>query len=54
MKLVRDNQWFKEELYARFHVLGFEGTWEGKRPLESLTLGLPPAPEFNAQAPALA
>lgn len=30
---VRENGWFREELYARFRVLGFEGTWEGRNPL---------------------
>ncbi len=55
VKLVRDNKWFKEELYARFHVLGFDGTWEGKRPLDSLRLGLPSAePAPTPPAPALA
>lgn len=54
IKQVRDNKWFKEELYARFHVQGFEGAWDGKRPLESMNLGLPPTPEKSAPAPALA
>lgn len=30
---VRAENWFSEELYARFAVLGDFGTWEGKRPL---------------------
>lgn len=30
---VRSNGWFKEELYARFKVLGTEGTWQGREPL---------------------
>jgi spheroidene monooxygenase len=30
---VRRNGWFKEELYARFRVLGTEGTWGGRPPL---------------------
>ncbi|MBK5933439.1 spheroidene monooxygenase [Rhodovulum imhoffii] len=33
---VRDGNWFKEELYARFRILEDEGTWEGKSPLEKL------------------
>jgi spheroidene monooxygenase len=33
---VRDGKWFREELYARFHVLGDFGSWEGKSPLERL------------------
>ena len=32
---VRDGKWFREELYARFAVLGDTGTWEGKRPLDT-------------------
>jgi spheroidene monooxygenase len=31
---VRDGNWFSEELYARFHVLGESGTWKGASPLE--------------------
>jgi spheroidene monooxygenase len=30
---VRENGWFKEELYARFRVLGAEGTWHGRSPV---------------------
>jgi len=33
IKAVRDEGWFKEELYARFRVLGAEGQWEGADPL---------------------
>ena len=33
VRRVRENGWFKEELYARFRVLGFDGTWDGRRPL---------------------
>ena len=33
---VRDGNWFSEELYARFRILGESGTWEGGSPLESL------------------
>ncbi len=36
IKAVRDGDWFKEELYARFHVLGDAGTWGGKSPLKHL------------------
>jgi spheroidene monooxygenase len=32
---VRHNGWFKEELYARFRVLAFDGQWEGGDPLEA-------------------
>ncbi len=30
---VRQGHWFREELYARFRVLGDAGTWEGRSPL---------------------
>jgi len=33
---VRDGNWFSEELYARFAILGEAGTWEGKSPLAAL------------------
>ena len=33
---VRDEGWFREELYARFRVLGSAGRWEGGNPLASL------------------
>jgi spheroidene monooxygenase len=33
IKGVRQNGWFKEELYARFRVLGSEGTWQSREPL---------------------
>lgn len=36
IKAVRDEHWFKEELYARFTVSGDTGTWEGKSPLAHL------------------
>jgi len=36
IRAVRDGNWFREELYARFHVAAASGTWEGKRPLERL------------------
>ncbi|AHM03512.1 Spheroidene monooxygenase [Roseibacterium elongatum DSM 19469] len=32
IKAVRDGQWFKEELYARFRVDAVEGEWEGQTP----------------------
>lgn len=34
IKAVRDEGWFREELYARFHVLDAAGTWNGDQPLE--------------------
>ncbi|MEM6665348.1 MAG: spheroidene monooxygenase [Pseudomonadota bacterium] len=33
VKNVRENGWFKEELYARFRVLAHDGTWEARDPL---------------------
>jgi spheroidene monooxygenase len=38
IKAVRDEGWFREELYARFTLLCDEGTWNGTSPLkEALT-----------------
>ncbi|HBG98500.1 MAG TPA: spheroidene monooxygenase [Rhodobacteraceae bacterium] len=36
IKAVREGKWFREELYARFRVVGIEGTWEGREPLRDL------------------
>ena len=36
IKAVRDGGWFKEELYARFRLLGDAGTWGGVSPLAQL------------------
>lgn len=36
IKAVRDGNWFREELYARFRILGDEGTWQGTSPLKAL------------------
>lgn len=36
IKAVRDGQWFREELYARFRVTGTRGTWGGISPLRHL------------------
>jgi spheroidene monooxygenase len=33
IRAVRDGDWFREELYARFNVLDAEGTWLGRNPL---------------------
>lgn len=38
IKAVREGAWFKEELYARFSILGDTGTWGGKSPLQGLDL----------------
>ena len=36
IKAVRDGNWFAEELYARFAILGDSGSWEGASPLDKL------------------
>jgi spheroidene monooxygenase len=38
IKAVREGDWFKEELYARFSILGDRGTWGGISPLKGLKL----------------
>lgn len=37
IRAVRDGNWFSEELYARFRVIGTAGTWAGGDPLARLT-----------------
>ncbi len=36
IKAVRDGNWFREELYARFSLLADEGSWDGASPLSRL------------------
>ncbi len=36
VRAVRDGDWFSEELYARFRVLGDRGSWHGTSPLRRL------------------
>ena len=36
IRAVRDEGWFREELYARFAILSDTGTWNGTSPLERL------------------
>jgi spheroidene monooxygenase len=36
IRAVRDGNWFREELYARFRVLGDAGSWQGGSPLNRL------------------
>ncbi len=36
IKAVRSENWFSEELYARFSVLGTEGTWHGRDPIKGI------------------
>ncbi|WP_298844602.1 spheroidene monooxygenase [uncultured Roseobacter sp.] len=38
IRAVRDGNWFSEELYARFAILGDTGTWGGTSPLKHLEL----------------
>ena len=38
IRAVRDNDWFREELYARFAVRSDYGTWNGTSPLASLDM----------------
>ena len=33
IKAVREGDWFAEELYARFRILGSQGLWGGVDPL---------------------
>ncbi len=43
IRAVREGKWFKEELYARFRILGTRGTWEGQNPLRTLEYEAAPA-----------
>jgi spheroidene monooxygenase len=36
IQAVRDGDWFREELYARFRIIGDQGTWHGQSPLSKL------------------
>jgi len=36
IRAVREGNWFREELYARFRVLGDAGSWQGVSPLDRL------------------
>ena len=36
IQAVRADDWFREELYARFRIIGERGTWEGGSPLARL------------------
>jgi spheroidene monooxygenase len=36
IKAVREGQWFAEELYARFRIVGTEGSWNGSDPIRTL------------------
>ncbi|QNH64116.1 spheroidene monooxygenase [Hymenobacter sediminicola] len=36
IRLTRQEQWYGEELFARFRVLHTEGTWDGRNPTDTL------------------
>jgi len=38
IQAVRDGDWFREELYARFRILSDRGTWHGQSPLSKLDI----------------
>jgi spheroidene monooxygenase len=38
IRAVREGDWFREELYARFRILATRGTWEGVDPVANLEL----------------
>ncbi|HKL55216.1 MAG TPA: spheroidene monooxygenase [Roseovarius sp.] len=38
IQAVREGDWFREELYARFRILGDHGTWYGQSPLSNLNI----------------
>lgn len=38
IQAVRDGKWFREELYARFRILGESGSWHGQSPLDRLKI----------------
>lgn len=38
IKAVRSENWFREELYARFQITDQQGSWMGKNPLEKLQM----------------
>ncbi len=38
IRAVRDGNWFQEELYARFRILGDSGSWHGESPIAGLDL----------------
>ena len=38
IQAVRDGDWFREELYARFRILSDHGTWHGQSPLSKLDI----------------
>lgn len=48
---VRRGCWFREELYARFAVVGSHGTWEGCDPLAGILAPTCPHPTDTSPAP---
>ncbi|MFN3970433.1 MAG: spheroidene monooxygenase [Gemmobacter sp.] len=47
---VREHGWFREELYARFRILGAQGQWEGGNPLARLPAPPPLLPALDPAA----
>lgn len=43
----RHGQWFREELFARFRIVGAEGTWDGRSPLGAGWCTYRPAGDFG-------
>lgn len=41
IRAVREDGWFREELYARFHIAGDLGSWGGESPLARLERSAP-------------
>ncbi len=50
IQAVRDEDWFTDELYARFRVLGVEGHWNGLPLLAGFSFAEPSAP-FSSPPP---
>lgn len=38
IRLAREGEWFKEDLFARFHIIDAQGTWQGRSPIEEPAL----------------
>jgi hypothetical protein len=53
IKSVREENWFSEELYARFRLLGVQGTWDGKPMQDRLPTTAAVAAKVSDKAAAL-